>query len=98
MEEQNKDNPQVEGEKNQKDCGCEDNCCPPKKNNIFTKIIFAVILLAALGIIGVKLFHQPAASAGKEIQCKPGSSACCDTTKPKTCDTAKGSSCCSKSK
>jgi arsenate reductase len=84
------------------DCGCEDGCCPPKKKNPFTKWIFAVIILAALGIIGFKLFcHQ---TPKNESCCPPGSSVLCDstnkatgdTTKAAPCDTTKGSSCCPK--
>ena len=96
MEEKEKINVQPEGGDKQHDCGCEDGNCKPKKSNLLTKIIFAVILLAAIGIIAVKLTSHSAPAAGKEEACKPGSS-CCDTTKGKTCDTTKGSSCCPKS-
>jgi hypothetical protein len=81
---------------NSGDCGCEGNCCPPKKNNFLSKIIFAVIIVSALGIIAFKLFYQPAPVAAKESRCPPGSSAAYDTTKTATCDTTKGSSCCPK--
>lgn len=40
----------------QRDCGCDGDCCPPKKSNPLTKIIFAVIILAALVIVAVKVF------------------------------------------
>ena len=37
------------------DCGCSDgSCCPPKKNNKWTKIIFTVVILAALAIVIMK--------------------------------------------
>ena len=97
MEEKEKTSNIPDTKGNGNDCGCEGNCCPPKKNNMLTKIIFAVVLLAAIGIISVKLFNKPAPATGQEVPCKPGSS-CCDTTKVKTCDTTKGSSCCPKSK
>jgi len=96
MEETDKINAQPAGQTNQNDCGCEGNCCLPKKKNPLTKIIFAIILLAAIGIIAVKLFHQPAPASAKEACCPPGSAAGCDTTKNAACDTAKGSSCCPK--
>ena len=77
------------------DCGCDGECCPPKKSNPLTKIIFAVIILAALAIVAVKVFKQPAPAAEKASCCPPSSSDC-DTTKATTCDTTKGSSCCPK--
>lgn len=82
--------------KGNKDCGCEGGCCPPKKKNPFAKIIFAVVILAALGVIAIKLFHQqpPAASSG--ACCPPGSATKCDTVKTVPCDTTKGSTCCPK--
>ena len=98
MEETPKDNPQVEDENKKQDCGCDDNCCQPKKSNIFTKLIFAVILLAAIGIIAVKLFYHPAPAANQQLFKDPNAKAWCDTTANKTCDTTKGSSCCPKSK
>jgi len=96
MEENEKIMTQTEGTENQNDCGCEGCCCPPKKKNTLSKIIFAVILIAAIGIIAFKLFYQPAPVAAKESCCPPGSSSKCDTSKTATCDTTKGSSCCPK--
>ena len=97
MEENENNNVPNAGLENKNDCGCTDGNCQPKKSNMVTKIIFAVIVVAAVGIIAVKLFHQPNPAAAKEAACKPGSS-CCDTAKTAKCDTAKGSSCCPKSK
>ncbi len=97
MEENGKTVNQPDGSLNQNDCGCEDGNCQPKKSNPIRKIIFAVIVLAALAIVTVKLVSKPVLVPGKEASCKPGSS-CCDTAKATTCDTTKGSSCCSKSK
>lgn len=79
-----------------KDCGCEGNCCPPKKKNPLRMILFAVIILAALGIVGFKLFHHQAPAAAKGACCPPGSSVSCDTTIKVSCDTTKSSSCCPK--
>jgi len=79
---------------NGKDCGCEDGCCTPKKSNPFKKIIFIVIILAALGIVAFKLTRQTAPVSAKGSCCPPGSSANCDTTKSGSCDTTKSASCC----
>lgn len=84
---------------NKNDCNCDGECCPPKKkNNIFSKLIFAVIILTAMGIVGVKLFYQQAPAANNQGLNKKGTAACCDTSSSKPCDTTKGSSCCTKSK
>jgi hypothetical protein len=97
MEDHEKNRATSEVQDNQNDCGCEGDCCPPKKHNRFAKIIFAVIILAAIGIIAVKVFRQPEPAAVKEAACCPsGSASGCDTTKTATCDTTKGSSCCPK--
>ena len=90
MEKFNKDNQMPESENNKQDCGCEDGCCQPKKKNNFSKVIFAVILLTALAIIGVKLVGRSGNDPVKQMVSSPG----CDTAK--TCDTTKGSSCCPK--
>ncbi|MCX6281053.1 MAG: hypothetical protein NTU51_03755 [Bacteroidetes bacterium] len=78
------------------DCGCDGNCCPPKKKNPLKKILFAVIILAALGILAFKLTHKPPPETAKKACCPSGSSASCDTTKKSGCDTTKNSSCCPK--
>ncbi|MEI8007284.1 MAG: hypothetical protein WCI48_13850 [Bacteroidota bacterium] len=78
------------------DCGCDGNCCPPKKKNPLKAILFAVIILAALGIVAFKMTHKPPVEAAKKSCCPAGSSASCDTTKKTGCDTTKNSSCCPK--
>jgi arsenate reductase (thioredoxin) len=82
----------------QNDCNCDGGCCPPKKNNIFSKLIFAVIILTAMGIVAVKLIYQQAPAANNQGLNKQRTSVGCDTSSAKTCDTAKGSSCCPNSK
>ncbi|MEI6433874.1 MAG: hypothetical protein WCP32_03440 [Bacteroidota bacterium] len=77
-------------------CNCQGNCCPSKKNNKSKKIIFTVILLAAIGVIAFKIINKPAPAAVKESCCPPQFSTGYDTTKTATCDTTKGSSCCPK--
>jgi len=84
------------GGPDKQNCDCEGNCCPPKKNNNSKKIIFAFILLAAIGLIAFKLVNKPAPAAVKESCCPPQFSTGYDTTKTATCDTTKGSSCCPK--
>ena len=96
MEENFKNNQPVEGENPKQDCGCTDGSCQPKKKNILSKLIFGVILLAALTIIGIKLAGRSDNASGKQLNTAPGKASCCDTSKTKTCDMTKGSSCCSK--
>ncbi|MCX6246321.1 MAG: hypothetical protein NTW10_01185 [Bacteroidetes bacterium] len=81
-------------EKKNQDCGCDDGCCQPKKKNPVSKIIFAVILLAAVAIIGIKLTGHSGNRSSKQSVAAPGKAGGCDTTKK--CDTTKGSSCCPK--
>jgi hypothetical protein len=95
MEENYNETPSPEGEKKKQDCGCNDGCCQPKKKNTLSKWIFAVILIAALAIIGIKLAGHSGAASGKQTVAVPGK-ACSDTSKVKGCDTTKGSSCCGK--
>ncbi len=41
--------------KTKDDCGCSDgNCCTPKKSTPWTKILFIVVIVAALAIIVMK--------------------------------------------
>ena len=84
------------GNQDQQNCECKGNCCPPKKNNWPKKIIFTVILLAAIGVIAFKLVNKPAPAAVKESCCPAKFTTGYDTTKTATCDTTKGSSCCPK--
>jgi hypothetical protein len=98
MEEDYKGKPKVEDLNNPKDCGCNADCCPPKKNTFLTKLIFFVIIVAALGIIFVKIFNRPPTIANQQLFRNPNAAVWCDSTATKTCDTTKGSSCCPKSK
>ena len=67
------------------DCGCGDECCTPKgkKGNMWTKIIFGVIIIAAGTIITVKLAAQ---------QKTPSS--CCPQPQQNTLPEKSVSSCC----
>jgi hypothetical protein len=96
MKEKQEGNFQSENPDNKDNCGCDDNCCPPKKNNKVVKIVFTIVLLAAIGVIAFKLVNKPAPAAVKESCCPPKFTTGYDTTKNATCDTTKGSSCCPK--
>jgi hypothetical protein len=96
MEDMVKTKNQAENSDKQIDCNCEGNCCPPKKNNITPKIVFAIVLLAAIGVIVFKLVNKPVPAAVEESCCPPQFTTGYDTTKNATCDTTKGSSCCPK--
>lgn len=86
-----KDNRRIDNQ----NCDCEGNCCTPKKNT-FNRIIFIVILVAAIGVIGFKITNRPALSVEKESCCPARVSTGNDTTNDSTCDTTNGSSCCPK--
>jgi hypothetical protein len=58
------------------DCGCSDGCCTPQtKGNLWKRMLFIAIILAAGAIITVKL-------VGKQ-NTPPAS--CCDTSKNPAC-------------
>jgi len=84
------------------DCSCEGNCCQPKKKSIWPKIIFTVVILAAIGVIAAKLlFTSPTAPAApvtnSQVVNDPNSPKWADSCKSSSgCDTTKGSSCCPK--
>ena len=86
-------------ESQNQDCGCTDGCCTPqKKNSIWSKILFLVIVLAAGTIITVKLVANQTASSEKCCE-KPTSATCCPSTgaqaaTPACCATPATSSCC----
>ena len=60
-------------------CGCGENCCTPqKKGNLWKKLLFIIIVLAAGTIITVKLVNKPAKC------CAPSENAtCCPQSKTK---------------
>jgi hypothetical protein len=82
--------------KNDCDCKGNDHCCTPKKRNPWVKILFTMVLLAAIGIVAVKLLQQPTPAVAKEACCPPGTGLECDSTTTAGCDTSKASSCCLK--
>jgi hypothetical protein len=74
------------------ECGCGENCCPPKRKPRWIVFLSALILLSALVFATVKLVRGP-----EEATISPasaGTSSCCDTTAKEGCDTTKASSCC----
>ena len=49
----------METENNTKqDCGCGTDCCTPKKSKLWMKIVFIVIVAAAIAIVTVKLISN----------------------------------------
>jgi hypothetical protein len=40
------------------DCGCEGDCCTPKKKPGWVKIISILVILTALGLIVIKKFFM----------------------------------------
>ena len=93
----------MENQNNNKDCGCDTNCCQPaKKGNLWTKILFVVIMLAVVSIINVKLVGKdnnqklvsPANAKTKDVNCADSAKKACD----KVCDPSSSSSCCPQSK
>ena len=63
------------------DCGCSDGCCTPqKKGNLWSKLIFLVIVLAAATIITIKLVANQNTSIAKCCD-TPSSSSCCSPSK-----------------
>jgi len=56
MEENKIDDQLSEVENEKQDCGCEGDCCAPKKKPRWVKIISLLVILAALSIIFIKIF------------------------------------------
>ncbi|MCX6258097.1 MAG: hypothetical protein NTW49_09430 [Bacteroidia bacterium] len=78
----------MENTEEKKECTCEPGCCDdkPKKGGWIKKLIFVVVVVAALGIIAFKVYdnktHKCCDSANcktdtvKSECCKGGSSEC----------------------
>ena len=83
-------------------CGCDGDCGQPEKKRIWPTVIFAIVILAAIGIIAAKLLFMPsvapASTSGKsEMLHKSDSRDCADSCNDgSACDTTRGSSCCGK--
>jgi hypothetical protein len=88
----------MENENNKKpDCGCGDaNCCTPKKNTLWMKILFIVIVVTAVTIVTIKLVSNNNKSEAGSSAVSTEKTSCGDTTK--ACDPEKNPSCCSKNK
>jgi len=72
------------------DCGCGEGCCPPKgkKSNLWKKLLFVIIILAAGTIVAAKLVgaqNTPLAKNTPPAQ---------NTPPAKCCTATQGSSCC----
>jgi len=77
--------------KSNQDCGCGSDCCPPKKNKLWMKLVFIAIVVAAVGIVTVKLISSNTSDSTEK-------SSCCDTTKSKGCCEKENHSCSSQTK
>lgn len=99
----------MENENNtNQDCGCGTDCCTPKKSNLWMKIIFIVIVVAAAAIVTIKLTGAKNASANQSpaaaensgcggdstMKCGGDTSKNCNGNIIKVTDSKKGSSCC----
>jgi hypothetical protein len=87
--------------KTTQNCDCSSDCCQPSKNKSWMKIVFIVIVVAALAIATIKLFNQN--RTGTKGATSPiVKSECCDSikqdTSAKVCNPEKNSSCCPKAK
>jgi hypothetical protein len=86
----------MENEKNTKqDCGCSDGCCTPKKSKPWMKILFAIIIIAALAIVTFKLVSNNNSSAKVGATISTEKSGCGDSSSTKSCEGSKDHSCCS---
>ncbi len=88
----------TEDQIDRKDCNCEGDCCPPRKKSVLPKVLFALVMLAAAGIILVKLAFPTTGDSGSTVKdsCGQNSKMVADSCGSKPCDTSKGSSCCPK--
>ncbi len=81
------------------DCNCEGDCCPPKKDKPWKKIVFFVTMLAAVSIVFIRLSSE---SKGKSmgtndpinIQQATGADSTAVKDCSKTCDPSQNPSCC----
>jgi hypothetical protein len=94
----------MENENPKQDCGCSPGCCqPPENNNIWSKLIFAIIMLAAVIIVTIKLTtkeeSQPAIAADTvNTGCADKKDSSSNSPCTKVCSPSENSSCCPKSK
>ncbi|HPS51285.1 MAG: hypothetical protein PHP04_07750 [Bacteroidales bacterium] len=73
-------------------CECDGDCCQPRKKSVWPKVIFTIVMVAALAIVAAKLSHgpdpvNPALRDQKSAGCKDSvaSKSCCDTAKTSSC-------------
>lgn len=78
------------------DCGCNDGCCQPKKSKPWTKILFAVVIIAAIAIIAIKFSGNNNNSDNKSTMIKNEKIGPTDSTK--SCCPKSNSLCCPKGK
>ena len=88
----------MENEKNtQQDCGCSDGCCTPSKSKPWIKILFAVIIIAAVAIVTYKLVYKNDTSSKVGATVTTEKSGCGDSSKTKSCEGG-SKSCCPQNK
>ena len=80
------------------DCGCDDGCCSPKtkKSKLWTKILFIVVIAAAVTVVIIKVAGNSGKSDNKSTMVQNAKIGAKDTTKP--CCAKGNSSCCDKGK
>lgn len=78
-------------ENNKQNCSCDSGCCQPQKSNTLTRLIFIIVIVAALAIVGFKMVNNK----DSRQQGNQGNPAACDTTAGCNDSTA-NSSCCPK--
>jgi len=97
----------MENQENSKqDCDCGEGCCTPKKKkgNLWKRLLFIIIILAAGTIVTVKLVGKQNTPPAKccETSQTQGSSCCPQTVKQdsvpaKCCETKETTPCCPQS-
>lgn len=83
--------------KTKQDCGCGDGCCTPSKSKLWMKILFAIIIIAAIAIVSYKLVNNNTSSAKVGATIGTEKSGCCDSSKTKSCESG-NKSCCPENK
>jgi len=91
-------------DKSEQDCECGNDCCQPTARKPWTKIVFFIVIIAALAIVAIKLSHSDnPGKAGSTTDTlttvKPGSADAGQTKSCSSkCDTSIKSNCCPQSK
>lgn len=91
--------------KTNENCDCTDGCCKPKSNRLWTKIVFFVIVAAAISIVTFKMVakNDKTEAIPPSVTTAPKAKpACGDTTQPNICtkvgDQSNDKPCCPQAK